>query len=564
MRASKLAAVVIFCIAGTAHGQMVKDTRVRIRMRDGVLLAANVFRPAASGRFPAILIRTPYRRGRNITPNQRAFVEHGYAVVVQDVRGRNESEGVFRAMEQEPRDGEDTLNWIARQKWSNGRIGMMGGSYLGSVQWKAALSGNPYLKAIFPVVSGSDDYRDRFYSPGGAFKLGQRLVWISQNMRAPGFRPIEFHRYVFGLPLRYLDRAATGLRNDMYQQALEHPAYDSFWRGMSTLAHIERIRVPVYAVGGWYDNFVEGDLAAISALRKKSGLHRIMVGPWAHQMSSKFAGADFGPEAAVPLLSIQLEWFDQWLKGGDTALMSRAPVRIFVMGANRWREEGEWPPARVKPAAFYLDSRGGANSLEGDGVLEAEPDGGGPPDRFTYDPRKPVPTMGGAVCCDARMLPAGPMDQRPVERRKDVLVYTSPPLKQDLEVIGPVEVALYVSTSARDTDFTAKLVDVFPDGQARNLTDGILRLRYRDSLEKPAPAQPGRVYRIRIDAGVTGNVFLKGHRIRLEISSSNFPRFDRNPNTGRAIADERVLQQAFQTVYHDGAHPSHLLLPVLH
>jgi putative CocE/NonD family hydrolase len=349
----------------------------------------------------------------------------------------------------------------------------------------------------------------------------------------------------------------------MYQQALNHPAYDSFWRRISTQAHIDRIRVPVFSVGGWYDNFVESDLAAFSALRRISGLHRILIGPWAHNMSLKFAGVDFGPESAVPLRSLQLEWFDQWLKGKDAPLMSRPPVRIFVMGANRWREEREWPPAGVKPVPLYLDSGGKANSLEGDGTLKAKPVAAGPPDRFVFDPRTPVPTLGGAICCDARMSPGGPLDQRPVERRPDVLVYTTPPLTSDLEVIGPVGVALYVSTSARDTDFTAKLVDVFPDARARILTDGILRLRYRNSLEKPVLAKPGQVYLIRIDAGVTSNVFRKAHRIRLEVSSSNFPRFDRNPNTGRAIADERVLQKAFQTVYHDPAHPSHLLLPVL-
>jgi putative CocE/NonD family hydrolase len=542
---------------------IIKEFGLRVPMRNGVHLAANVFRPAAPGRYPAILVRTPYGKGSDITPHYRAFVDHGYAVVVQDVRGRYASEGVFQPLEQEPEDGDDTLNWIAHQPWCDGKIGMMGGSYLGIVQWKVAVLNNPHLKAIFPVVSGWDDYRDRFYSEGGAMKLGNRLLWMAENMRAPNFRLPDFRQFIWRLPLRSLDLAATGQRIAMYQHALDHPSYDAFWQSISTRMRIQRVRTPVFSVGGWYDNFVESDLAAFAALHRNSAVHRILIGPWPHNMSVKFPGVDFGPESAVPLRGLQLEWFDQWLKGKDTTLLSRPPVRIFVMGVNRWRDEREWPLARARPVAFYLHSRGRANTLAGDGVLAPAPAGKETADRFVFDPAKPVPTLGGAVCCDFRIFPWGPMDQRPVEKRQDVLVYTSKPLHRDLEVTGPVSVVLYAATSARDTDFTAKLVDVFPDGMARNLADGILRLRYRNSLEKAVLAKPGEVYRLNIPVGVTSNVFRKGHRIRLEISSSNFPRFDRNPNTGRPVADERKLQKASQTIYHDRLRPSHALLPVL-
>jgi len=280
-------------------------------------------------------------------------------------------------------------------------------------------------------------------------------------------------------------------------------------------------------------------------------------------MSVKFSGIDFGENSTVPIRSLQLEWFDQWLKGKDTPLLSTPPVRVFVMGANRWREMRSWPPENVRFTGLYLESKGRANTLEGDGVLGGRPRLRDAEDRFVFNPRDPVPTRGGAVCCNPRVFPWGPMDQRPVERRRDVLVYTSRALKKDLEVVGPVRVVLYVSTTARDTDFTAKLVDVFPDGYARNLTDGILRMRYRNSLEKPEPARAGEVYRLVIDAGVTGHVFMKGHRVRIEISSSNFPRFDRNPNTGGPIAAETALVTATQTIYHDRQHPSELLLPVI-
>jgi len=532
-------------------------------MRDGVQLAANIFLPSDSARFPVILVRTPYNKGDDLLPNYRFFVDHGYGMVVQDVRGRYESEGTFDSFTQEPGDGDDTLNWIARQPWSDGKIGMLGGSYVGIVQWKAAWLNNPHLKAIAPVVSGYDDYLDRFYSTGGAFQLGHRLLWMSENLQARGFVPPDFASFVRALPLRNADFAATGQRHETFQKALDHPGYDGFWRSASTRTRLDQIHVPVLSVGGWYDSFVESDLAAFGALRRNSGVHRIVIGPWPHNMSIKFADVDFGRDAGAPIRRMQLEWFDQWLKSKDTPLMSRPPVRVFVMGANRWRDEHEWPLARARMTSFYFAGKGNANTLNGDGALTSKPQHKATPDRYEFDPRNPVPTAGGAVCCNPKIFPWGPMDQRAVERRHDVLVFSTPPLTADLEVTGPVSVVLYASTSAPDTDFTAKLVDVFPTGEARNLTDGILRMRYRGSLEKSELAHPGEVYKLTIDAGVTSNVFLKGHRVRLEISSSNFPRFDRNPNTGRPIADETVLRKASQTIYHDREHPSHIVLPVI-
>jgi putative CocE/NonD family hydrolase len=540
---------------------VLKELHVPVPMRDGVRLFANVFLPPSHPRVPAILVRTPYGKGADITPNYEAFVRHGYAVVIEDVRGRYESEGVFEPLTQEPADGEDTLNWVARQPWSNGKIGMLGGSYLGIVQWKAALLNNPHLKAIFPVVSGSDDYRDRFYSTGGAMKIGNRLEWMSENLKVHGYHP-DFSSFVLHLPLRTADVAATGRVSDMYRDAVDHPAFDSFWRAISTREQLRKVHIPVFAVGGWYDNFVESDLEAFSVLHAASGLNRILIGPWPHNMSYRFQGVDFGPNSSVPVRGLQFQWFDQWLMGKDAPLLSRPPVRIFVMGANEWRDEREWPPENARAHSLYLESRGRANTLAGDGVLGEKPSHRGPEDGYVFDPRNPVPTRGGAVCCNPRVFPWGPMDQRPVERRPDVLVYTTRPLRRDLEAIGPVKAVLYVASSAHDTDFTAKLVDVSPDGTARNLTDGILRLRYRNGLEKPEPATPGEIYRVTVDAGVTANVFRKGHRIRLEISSSNFPRFDRNPNTGGPIADETRLLQARQTIYHDREHPSHLVLMV--
>ena len=557
---ARLLATWLACIAAFAAGPIEQQLRVRIPMRDGVRLEANVFRPAGTARWPAILLRTPYGKGTQLTANHRAFVEHGYAIVYQDVRGRNGSEGVFRPLEQEGPDGEDTLAWIARQPWSDGKVGMMGGSYLGLVQWRVAVRNPPQLKAIFPAVSGYDEYLDRYYSRGGAFKPGHRLLWMAENLR-DYTAPPDFNAIVRHLPLRTADRRATGHTVDWYQRAMDHPNYDAYWRQLSTREKLGDMRVPVFAVGGWFDNYAQGDLEAFAELRRMGRQAYVMIGPWPHNMSDRFADVDFGPESREPLRRWQFAWFDHWLKGKDT-IGALSPARYFTMGANRWQQSGEWPPPEPAVTPFYLASKGHANGLDGDGTLEARRPRARAADQYVYDPKNPVPTRGGPVCCNFHVFPPGPMDQRGVERRADVLVYTGPELKDDLEATGVVKILLYVETSAPDTDFTAKLTDVHPDGSSMNVTDGILRLRYRNGLDKPEPGKPGETYSITIDAGVTSIVFKRGHRIRLEISSSNFPRFDRNPNTGRPIADETELRVARQTIRHGGATPSALLLPV--
>jgi putative CocE/NonD family hydrolase len=557
-----------------------KLLHVRVPMRDGVHLDTNIYHPAGVGRYPTILLRTPYGKGDDLPAGYVSFIKHGYAVVMQDVRGRSQSEGVFDALEQEGPDGYDTLAWIARQPWSDGKEGMIGGSYLGIAQWKVALLNSPYLKAIFPVVSGDDDYLDRFYSPGGAMKLGHRLLWLSENLKEAGFPRPDFRSYIYHLPLRTSDKIAAGQTLHLYQEALNHPVYDSFWKGLSVRENLDRVHVPVFSVGGWYDNYVESDLAAFSALTKGSkggDSHRIVIGPWPHNMSAKFAGIDFGDDASAPVRAYQIEWFDHWLKGSPElghhhplggwhetrSEVAEAPVEIFVMGINRWRDEQEWPLPRARFKPLYFDGKGHANGAKTDGALEWELPRKNKQDAYTYDPKNPVPTQGGAVCCNPKVFPWGPMDQRPVEQRDDILVYTSKPLSREMEVTGPIRAVLYVSTSTPDTDFTAKLVDVFPNGEARNLTDGILRLRYRSGLDKAVLAKPGEVYPITIDAGVTSNVFLPGHRVRVEISSSNFPRFDRNLNTGASLADDQAPRKALETVYHGKKYPSRIVLPVV-
>ena len=568
--------ILVFLVAAVGQTSQSRDTletplpaliemdRIRIPMRDGIGLMADLYLPPGSGRWPAILIRTPYSRRSNTTRSYRFFVEHGYAVVAQDVRGRYESGGFFGSIREEGPDGDDTINWISRQSWSNGRVGMAGASYVGMTQWWAAVQKNPHLVTIFPIVSGDDEYMDRYYSAGGAVQLGHRLVWLSENLTPRGVRHPRFPNYIDHLPLRTADLAATTLKLDMWRTPMAHPSYDPFWTRLSIRSQLMNVNIPVCSMAGWFDNYAESDLHAFSLLSKQGRPLETWIGPWPHNFSTKFPAVDFGPTARPHIRRLQLAWFDKYLKAERFDTQHPEPLlHIFVMGAGIWRDEHEWPLARTRFTPFYLDSRGSANSARGDGELRRHFGENHPPDHFLYNPRNPVPTTGGAICCNPQLLPPGPLDQQGVEQRDDVLVYTSPPLNEEVEVTGPVSATIYIATSANDTDFTAKLVDVSPEGRALLVTDGIARLRYRMSLAKPVLVKRNTVYQIHIDAGVTSWVFGPQHRIRLEVSSSNFPRYDRNLNSNRPNAEETRLTTASQTVFHERKYPSVLMLPVI-
>jgi uncharacterized protein len=537
-----------------------------VPMRDGVQLAADLLLPRASGRFPTLLLRTPYSRKAPGVRSYRFFAQRGYAVLIQDVRGRYASQGTFGPTQQQGPDANDTINWIAEQSWSNGRVAMAGGSYVGMVQWWAAIQDNPHLLAISPLFSGDDEYLDRFYSTGGALKLGHRLLWVAENFTPPSqVRPL-FGDYIYHLPLRTADLAAVGIPLPFWRTALDHPSYDAYWKSLSLRERLNRITVPVLSMGGWFDNYVESDLDAFSRLSSQGRTIETWIGPWSHNPGLKFPTRDFGPQARIGIRLRQLDWFDRWVRKvsrSDSAERTAPLLHIFVMGPNVWREEHEWPLARTHYTPLYLSSNGHANSALGDGALEWRPVRNAQADTFTYDPKRPVPTIGGAICCNAKVLPPGPLDQTPTEGRHDILIYTSPPLQDNIEVTGPVRVVLYAATSANDTDFTAKLVDVEPDGRPLLVTDGIQRLRYRASLNNPVFVKRNSKYQINIDAGVTSYVFSTGHKIRLEISSSNFPRFDRNLNSTRSNALETKLAKAHQTVFHEVRYPSAIILPVI-
>ena len=554
-------------ISGPQYPDVQQELGIVIPMRDQIRLAADVFLPKGTGRWPTILVRTPYNRKSVGVAGYPFYAEHGYAVVIQDVRGRNASQGVFGHVDQEGADGNDTIDWISEQPWSNGRVAMAGASYLGVVQWWAATEDNPHLVTIVPIFSGDDEYTDRFYSTGGAVKLGHRLLWLSENLTPPNeVRPV-FGSYIAGLPLRNLDLAAAKTVIPAWRRDLSHPSFDDYWKSLSVRERLDRVNIPVLSIGGWFDNYAESDLDAFSRLNKRKAVIETWIGPTGHNPAFRFPTRDFGTQAMLPVRTMQLNWFDSWMKHSNITehLQSQAaPLHLFVMGANVWREEHEWPLARTRFTPLYLTSDGHANTRQGDGELTwRHPGGKEPVDQFTYDPKNPVPTIGGAVCCNAKILPPGPLDQSPVEGRKDVLVYTSAALSEEMEVTGPVRVVLYIATSVNDTDFTAKLIDVQPGGQPLLVTDGIQRLRYRLSLSTPVFVKRDTAYQISVDAGVTSYVFAPGHRIRLEVSSSNFPRFDRNLNTPALFADETKTVKAKQTIYHEKGYQSAIILPVI-
>jgi putative CocE/NonD family hydrolase len=443
---------------------------------------------------------------------------------------------------------------------------MLGGSYLGMADWWAAIEQDPRLVTISPMCSGDDEYTDRFYSSGGALQIGHRLSWMAENLTPPSqVRPL-FSSYIAHIPLVTADVAATGIVLPAWRTALAHPSDDAYWKALSIREKLDRVSMPVLSFGGWFDEYAESDLDAFSRLSKRHQTIETWIGPWSHNPATKFPTINFGPEANLPIRLKQIAWFDRWVKGAPSASQVQpgsALLHIFVMGANTWREEHEWPLARMRLTPLYLTSRGHASSVHGDGALEWQPVRKAPPDQFVYDPKNPVPTRGGAICCDPVLLPPGPLDQSAIEQRPDVLVYTSAPLTSELEVTGPIRAVLYVSTSVNDTDFTAKLVDVQTDGRPLLVTDGIERLRYRLSLSAPVFVKKNEPYQISIDAGVTSYVFAPGHRIRVEVSSSNFPRFDRNMNSVRPNAYETKFTKARQTVLHGKGYPSEILLPVI-
>jgi uncharacterized protein len=614
-RSITLSVIVALTTAAPALAQSIPiETHrdIMVPMRDGVRLATDLYLPATADnarKLPAILMRTPYNKS-NDSSLGRYFASHGYAVVFQDTRGRFHSEGIWHMLTDDGSDGFDTCAWIAKQPWSNGKVGTIGTSYVGGTQHALAMTRPGDLVTAIPVDAMSDMGYASMRN-GGAFEL-RFWNWIfsitgpegSRQSRDPGtaatLREMSRNRryYLSNLPLR---RGTTPLKlipeyENWLVEALAHGANDDFWKQNDIIDYPEEYKdIPLYLVGGWYDSWCGNTAANFTVLsRKLKGPVYLIMGPWIHgqQGSYEHGQVSFGRDAAIPdVRAWRLEWYDHWLKGVDNSLGKRAPfatpVRIFVMGTGDgsrtsgdklnhggyWRDEHEWPLARAQQTSFYLQPAGK--------LSRATPPADGGSTSFQFDPSKPVPTIGGNISSGGGIMLQGAWDQRggphiwngtdpiPLSARNDVLVFQTQPLGEDLEVTGPMQVKLWISSTAPDTDFTAKLLDIyppspsFPGGFDLNIADGIRRARFRESLKTEKLMHPGEIYPLTIELYPTSNVFKKGHRLRVDISSSNFPRFDLNPNTGEPLNNNRRTQIATNTVRHDAEHPSQIILPVV-
>jgi uncharacterized protein len=609
-------------------GDLMVMSNVMVPMRDGTKLATDVYLPARNGvalpgQFPVILERTPYNKG-GIQSWARSFVPHGYVAVGQDLRGRYRSEGKWRPFRDDGNDGFDTAKWIAQQTWSDGRLGTVGTSYAGGTQHALAFSNPPSLKTMVPAFSTSNSGRYGVRHDGAfelqwadwAITLGNALpiqleagatldpnaqlqlaLAVPDPAKRAAVQEFALHsrEFVRGLPLR---AGTTPLHyapeyESWLIEALSHGDYDDYWKklGVAVIDNLPDYKdIPIYHVTGWYDSLdMNVNLNYIALSKSKKSLQRLIAGPWAHggQSRTNAGEAEFGPDAKIDFDALRLRWFDKWLKGSDNGLEREPKVRIFVMGGGdahktpegrifvggHWRDEIEWPLARTQPTSYYLQANGG---------LSTSKPKSSQPSRYTFDPRHPVPSMGGNVSNQGIMMyPGGAMDQRcradywlcedarPLSARKDNLVFQTPPLERDIEVTGRLVVKLWASSDAPDTDFTAKLIDVyppnsdFPNGIDLNIAEGIIRARYRETIEKATLMVPGEIYPFNFEMYPTSVVFKRGHRIRVDISSSNFPRFDLNPNTGEPLNNNSHVANANNAIYHDADHPSQIVLPII-
>ena len=559
------------------------EKNVMIEMKDGIKLATDLYIPQIENEtsFPALINRTPYNKDNmEASKEVKAFVKAGYVVVIQDVRGRYHSEGNFVPYEYEIFDGLELFKWVIQQSWCNGHFGTFGGSYNGGTQYLPATKNPEGLAAMIPVVTFDDLYNGSAYNDGA--KVLHDLRWtvvsiipdIMERARKAGeevkVEPPEVYNCLEKIPLA--SDEAVKIYGKYYLNWMKHSTFDDYWKKMSIKEHYNNIMVPTLNISGWYDIFVPSTLNNYMGMKEKGGSEiaranaYLIMGPWSHiNFSGKMNEFDFGSEAsedAIDLLGIQIAWYDFWLKNKPIKYLLNKHVKIFVMGENKWREEDDWPLPNTNYISYYFHSEGNANIKNG--LLSIEKPAEENSDKFTFDPLNPVPTVGGQV-----ILPGegaiGPRDQTKVEERDDVLVYETDILKDDITIIGPLTTKLFISSDCKDTDFTAKLTDVDENNVSKLLSDGILRMRYRNSLEKTELIEPGKIYEININVGATANTFLKGHKIRVSISSCNFPRFNRNSNSGGDIMFEEVssYQKANNVVLHDSSHPSCIILPII-
>ena len=532
---------------------IVREAKIPVPMRDGINLAAHIYRPdaPATKKFPALMLHRYFFEG---AAQAEYFAKRGYAVALVDCRGRGDSEGKWNSYVNEPKDGHDAQQWLGQQPWCNGKIGTFGISYNAFTQYMAAPLGSPYLKCLFPEEGQQTNFGHLYYDgvmqlnvvyQFGLFTRGKR-----QTQKIPPIRDPHYLQLPLVAPIdKHPDVQHV-------RDWFDHWTYDDYWKAYGVKEKYPQIKVPAYIMTGWYDNLCHEGWKHFKGFREQGGSRnarmatKILVGPWAHGGSRGYPGNR----------ELKLRWYDYWLKDIKNGIDKEAPIKIFVMGAGVWRDEYEWPLARTRFTKFYINSDGEANSVRGNGRLSTSPPAqDAPPDKYDYDPANPVYTHGGQIST----LCPGPLDRRETQQREDLLVYTSKPLDEDLEVTGPIKMILYATSSAVNTDFAATLTDVHPDGSAIHICEGLRRVIFRESLEKPTFITPGKVYQYEIDMWETSQVFKKGHRLRLEITSSNFPRFARNLNTDKQFGTSAEMNVAHQTILHNEEYPSHLVLPVI-
>ena len=562
-------------------------------LRDGSITYVDVFRPDVADKFPALLSRTASNKssqsGRFEDLDPIKAASSGYAVVIQDVRGRHSSGGDFYAFVNEIDDGHDSVEWVANQSWSNGRVGMYGKFYSGASQWMAAKSKPKSLGCIAPGFTASN-YQDGWIWRRGAFELESNLSWTLGELTTGNWENLS--RRLF-LSQDYLDRLVDynkdtqNIYNNIlladipeirtlapyYFDWLNHPEYDSYWQRISIEESHSSIDIPSFNYGGWFDSRIGGTIRNYTRMSELGGSEvarrgqRLLIGPWVNSGDpylTSIASPSYGFKSSIGDVDLQsqiLRYYDHWLKDQDNGVAEDKPVKLFVMGENEWRYEETWPLSRASEVNYYIHSDGRANTLNGDGKLTVDLPHGEPPDVYVYNPIDPVPSIAGDTCCDAAFLTSGAIDQRSIEVRHDVLVYTSSTLERDTEITGPVSMILYASTSAVDTDFTVKLVDVGHCGCAMKIADGIIRTRYQLVQDSANPTAAGDVCEYSIDLRATSNLFKRGHKIRIEVSSSNYPKYDRNTNTGNDIVSSQKVVSAMQPIYHSNEYPSHIKLP---
>ncbi|OPX06907.1 peptidase [Mycobacterium sp. AT1] len=576
---------------GRGPCEVTKQPDVPATMRDGTVLRADVYRPKTSDAVPVILMRTQYGKegaqaGTRYQPPDW-FASHCYLVVVQDIRGQGASGGTFNEFTHDQADGYDSVEWAAALPGSNGKVGMYGSSYVGATQWLAAVTAPPHLVTIVPANTASD-YYDGWTYEGGEFRLAFVLPWAMESIATTAAQNRGDQATVHELasavrdPTRWLDfrpfkdlpplQPGNPAVAPWYFDWIRHSTRDDFWKQVSIRDRYPAVTVPVMHFEGWYDAFLAGGvenfagMVAHGATAEARANQRLVIGPWDHvdwgRPDSKPAPMlkSIGAVANSPVNELMLEWYDHFLKGKDNGIGGAPRVDYFLMGANVWKTATNWPLPQTRPTTYYLSGSGGEDRT---GELRDAAPGAEAPDVYTYDPRFPAPSLGGHSCCGAQSGPQGPYDQTPVEQRSDVLVYSSPPLPEDTEVTGAATVDLWAQSSAPDTDFTAKLTVVKPDGEVVNLNDGILRTSFRDSLSNPTPVPPNQPTRYRIQIWPTSYQYRAGDRIRVEISSSDYPQFAPNPNTGEPFGQSANTVVATQTILHDAAHPSSITLPVI-